>query len=191
MTQDDLPEFKKGQTSLSADDLNKIVRAIRPMMLPGSYYNAQMILQRRQGGGGGETNNFTKFAVVTQTAGAASYSGEGEEFQVSKSGAAGKCLLLDGGTGAVEEIEEGEDAEVEFYSIHKVKCKVNKLIQLHSNAPIEPGDSNPDAIVWGTLVNVTDYLEELAGFASEKILFVPTEASNGDGIKWAGKKCDD
>lgn len=57
MHEPDLPKFEKGQP-LTAADLQKLARAIRPLLQPGSWFNDQMSLQRkRKSAGGTSTSN--------------------------------------------------------------------------------------------------------------------------------------
>src|SRR5262245_41378625 len=80
--------------------------------------------QRRRGavGGGGTIKAYSRFAVVTDEAGASSHASTGISF-----GTVGKCILLD--DSGAKSSEETDD-KIEFKSAHRVKIPADTIIEL-------------------------------------------------------------
>lgn len=149
------------------------------------------------GGGTGGATSVTKFGIVRQAAGA---SGRRAENDGLFPGNLGKCQLLSPTMIALppEAGQSLEDSYIEIASLHLVPCRVGAIVLLHSEKEIRQatrwptGQSQPntiEAVVWAQLIHATDELYELAGHAPEKVLWLPTGATSGDGIRWDGGAC--
>lgn len=122
------------------------------------------------GGGGGSTSNQTKFAVVTEEAGASTHDAD----DGIDTGTTGKCVLLEeSGDDFFPTVAPGDatdDDKIEFRSAHKVKCAVGDIIKLSSISSIEPGSEWEDTKILGELVDAWDYLENRADFGNSKYI---------------------
>ena len=189
--------LKRGNV-LSPEFTTAVQQVVRQHL--SSFQPRPRLARKRRGGGGGEAENLTKFAVVTDTAGAATHG----EFSGITVGSTGKAVLLeaDAATGnllpevVLNNVAPGydsqkvTDAKIEFKSLHQVACRVGRIVILHG-AKIEAGSTFANAAVYGQLLEVPDYLFELVGFEEFTSLAAPAGADKPEDIQWLGGKCSD
>lgn len=140
-------------------------------------------------GGGGGASTLRSFLVVTDAAGASTYTATG-----ITGGTVGKGYLLDEDMAATS--SDPED-KIEFKSLHFVGVPVGAIVEVSSTEEIVPGttwdgaDDTPINKVWGEIVSSPHELAQLTGFAEKKAIALPDGASTPQGLQWLGAECEE
>lgn len=112
----------------------------------------------------------TRYAIVTSLA--------------AKNGGLGKAVILG------EDLQPTASDPIEFKNVQQyAACRLSTRVILQSPEQLVPGSLFADKKVFGTLVDVADYLVDLQGAAPKKSLVLPEGGSAAANVQWLGGEC--